>query len=108
MPSVQPSPRVGATGHATALPLRELASLVGEKVAEFVIDLRNPSSAVAFGSILFIVIAGLLMILNADPNRIRAHAPPPPTKVQIQQAQETAMRFSTTPPNERGQLPASK
>ncbi len=74
----------------------------------FVQDLRDPPYLVAFLSSLFVVVASIGSVLLGDPNAIRAHAPPPPTKVQIQQAQETALTFSTTPPAERGDVPQAR
>ena len=101
MPSAQSASRATLLGHVQSIDWRKAASLGWQGLGDFVRDLRNPASAVAFGCCAFIVIASLLPILLFDPNGIRAHAPPAPTRVQIEQANRTAVEFSTISPAER-------
>lgn len=86
---------------ARSIDFVELYSSLRQGLVAFALDLRHPASALAFGSSLFIVLASVLSVILHDPNRIRAHAPPPPTRVQIEQANKTALEFSTLSPAER-------
>ena len=54
-------------------------------------------------ALLAVTVVGLalLVVFVVSDRGIRAHPPPPPTKVEIQQAVETQQRFSTMSPAER-------
>lgn len=108
MPSAQSASLATLLGHVRSIDWAGAASTGWQGLGDFVRDLRNPSSAVAFGCCLFIVVASTLSILLFDPNGIRAHAPPAPTRVQIEQANTTAVEFSTISPSERAGATAEK
>lgn len=108
MPSAQSASLATLLGYVRSIDWKETVSLFREGVGGFVRDLRDPASAVAFGCSAFIVIASTLSVLLSDPNGIRAHAPPPPTRVQIEQANRTAVEFSTISPAERAGATAEK
>lgn len=67
----------------------------------FLADSRDPTSLVALGSAALIILGAGYVILTADPDGVRAHPPPPPSRVEIRQAVETSKDFSTTAPAER-------
>ena len=67
----------------------------------FLADSRDPASLVALGSAALIIVGAGYVILTADPDGIRAHPPPPPSRAEIRQAVETSKEFSTTAPAER-------
>jgi len=89
---------------ARAIDFARQFSALRQGLIVFTRDLKNPASAVAFGSSLFILLVSFLSVALLDPNRIRAHAPPPPTRVQIEQANKTALEFYTLSPAERERL----
>lgn len=89
---------------ARSIDVARLFALFRQGLADFLVDLRYPASAVSFGSCVFVLLAAALAIAFTDPNAIRAHAPPPPTRVQIEQANKTALEFSTLSPAERERL----
>lgn len=75
-----------------------------DAIVVFLTDLRTPAGAVAFATCLFILIA-CAFVLTSKPG-IRAFPPPPPTKLQIRNAEAIAKTFSPTPPAQR--VPAER
>lgn len=92
---------MAAPGRAPIEVARQAARSALNDLINFIKELIDPPCAVAFGSCAFVVIAAGTQILLFDPDQIRAYAPPHPTRNQIEQANRTAVDFSTVSPADR-------
>jgi len=81
--------------------LSSILRRAGEAMMAFGLNLREPSSAVALGSCLFILAAaGVVMTTKSG---IRAYPPPPPTALEIRNAEAISGTFSAAPPTQARQ-----